>query len=101
MALTLWQPWNRASRVVAKVEWHSASGAENGYRTARRLRKTAIAGRNGLAKPLSGKKIVQHRPNHQDLEPKWEIPGAIDELGGYTKERNQNYEHLEKTVWQQ
>jgi len=47
-----------------------ASAAQNGYRTMRRLRKTAVAGRNGLAKPQSGKTIPGNRPTHHEHEPK-------------------------------
>jgi hypothetical protein len=35
--------------------------------------KTAIAGRNGLAKPLEGKRIGAKLPNSHEHEPDWEI----------------------------
>jgi hypothetical protein len=52
--------WNPGiyRRGVSSAGTKGASGSENGYCTVRRLRKTAVAGRNGLAKPLPGKKIA-------------------------------------------
>src|ERR1035437_8710054 len=61
-------------RGVSSAGTKGASRAKNGYRTVRRLRKTAVAGRNGLAKPLPGKKIAENRTTHHEHEPKWEIP---------------------------
>jgi hypothetical protein len=44
--------------------------------TIRRLRKTAVAGRNGLAKPLLGKKIAVNRPTFtMNVHPQMGNPG--------------------------
>jgi hypothetical protein len=61
----------------------SASRAENGCRTVRRLRKTAVAGRNRLAKPLPEKKIADDRPTDHEHEPKWVIPVNIRPSRGF------------------
>jgi len=50
------------------------SGAENSFRTVRRLRKTGVVNRNWLALPMAGKKIAENHPTHHEHEPKWEIP---------------------------
>jgi hypothetical protein len=39
------------------------SGAENSFRTVRRVRRTRVAGRKDLAKPLPGKKVSENNPD--------------------------------------
>jgi len=43
----------------------------------RKLVSLIIVGRNGLAKPLPGKKIAENTSTHHELEPKWDIPASL------------------------
>lgn len=57
------QSFHRGGLTGIPRERIRSSGAENGIRAVRHLRKTGVVGRDELAKSLVGKKIPENHPN--------------------------------------
>jgi hypothetical protein len=52
-----------AARYLPDPQRKGALEAENTLRTLRSLRKTGVPGRNWLAQPMAGKKMVKNHPD--------------------------------------